>query len=894
MNSVAHSLSKFTSIFCCRNIENFLVTILTSIISFSTIIGQTDSTRNGINYYPKRYYSATRVSIIPKIDGDLNDECWKKGSWSGGFRQWIPVEGASPSNITEIKILYDYENIYAGFKCYDSEPEKMRRIFDSRDRKSGDVIGIAFDSYNDDKTAFEFNLTSAGQKIDVKHIGDNAYDMTWDANWNGASAVFDSGWSAEMKIPLSQLRYINQKDQTWGLYVYRLIDRFQEEDHWQLLPRNASSLVHLFGELDGIADIKPSRQIEISPYLSLKHIPGNVLTKLPNEIYNSLKYGGGLDSKIGVSSNLVLDLTINPDFGQVESDPSELNLTSYETFFNEKRPFFLEGKEIFDFSLGGSQLFYSRRIGQAPRYNYSIQSFEEINYPIQTTILGAAKLTGKTSDGLSVGVIESLSGLERATISSEDTIFKKTVSPYTNYFVGRIRKEYNKANTVIGGMVTSSNKIIHDSYLKDQLYTNSYTGGVDFSHYLKNRTYFIVAKTLFSNINGSRDAMSTLEMENVHRFQRPDATYLSLDTSITNMTGSAGMLSFAKRAGKFRFEVNSSWMSPNLDLNDIGYLRQADLINEGTSLSYVSTVPKGIFRNFTLGMDQNSSWSFGHELVDSRIRLFFNSLLSNMWNFNSYIRRNFLYYDPRILRGGDALLINPYWTFYFSSRTNNSKDLQFQLSYLGNYNEDNLQYLNNLSATIRWLPIRKIRLNGSVSYSDLLQKQQYVLRKNLPVDVISLFGDLRNKIVEFTLRTSIFFTNELSFEYYGSIFLSTGDYSHFKKVLNPHSKQYDQRFYTYSGSEMVLNSSDNNYTVTDLQVGQYNFKDPDFNFGQFRSNMVLKWEYKLGSILYVVWTHDQTSQLLTSQMSQYENFSNLFDTISRNIFMVKFNYWFTL
>ena len=403
-----------------------ILTIIISIISFSVVIAQTDSTKNGVNYYTKRYYSATRTETPPKIDGVLNDECWNLGLWSGGFRQWIPVEGAPPSNHSEIKILYDYENIYAGFKCYDTEPEKMRRIFDSRDRKSGDVIGIAFDSYNDDKTAFEFNLTSAGQKIDVKHIGDNAYDMTWNANWIGASAVFDSGWSAEMKIPLSQLRYINQKDQFWGLYVYRLIDRFQEEDHWQLLPRNAASLVNLFGELNGIRDIKPSRQLEISPYTSLKFVPENALTKLPNESYNSFKYGGGLDSKIGVSSNLVLDLTFNPDFGQVEADPSDLNLTSYETFFNEKRPFFLEGKDIFDFNLAGSQLFYSRRIGQVPKYHPQLQSNELINNPIQTTILGAAKLTGKTSDGLSVGVIESLTDLETATISSEDTLYQKS------------------------------------------------------------------------------------------------------------------------------------------------------------------------------------------------------------------------------------------------------------------------------------------------------------------------------------------------------------------------------------------------------------------------------------------------------------------------------------
>jgi hypothetical protein len=383
-------------------------------------------------------------------------------------------------------------------------------------------------------------------------------------------------------------------------------------------------------------------------------------------------------------------------------------------------------------------------------------------------------------------------------------------------------------------------------------------------------------------------------MENVHRFQRPDAKHLLLDTSITKMTGTAGLVTFGKRAGKFRFEINSSWLSPNLDLNDVGYIRQADLINEGTSVSYVSTVPRSIFRSFTLGIDQNDSWSFGKELVDSRVRLFFNTQLTNKWNFNSYIRRNFSNYDPRILRGGAALVTNPYWTFYLNTRTNTAKDLQLQLSYQGNYNEDKLQMLNSLSASVRWLPVRKIRINGSVSSSDLTEKQQYILKMIPSRDLIYMFGDLRNRTAEFTLSTSIFFTNELSVEYYGSIFLSTGDYSNFKKVIDSHAKNYEQRFYSYTNTEIILNSPENNYSIADLQEGQFNFANPDFNFGQFRSNLVLRWEYKLGSILYVVWTHDQTSQLLTSQMLQAENFSNLFDTLSRNIFMIKFNYWFTL
>lgn len=870
------------------------IAVIILIISYSSIFAQVDTIINGINIYPKSFYSATRTTSFPRIDGLLDDDCWNPGLWAGDFRQGSPIEGVPATQLTKFKILYDYGNIYIGFKCYDSEPEKIRRIYNLRDKYAGDIVGIAIDSYDDDKTAFEFNVTAAGQKIDTKLSGDRVFDISWNAIWVAASAASDSGWTAELKIPLSQLRYIDKKEQKWGLMIWRRLDRNQEDSFWQIIPKNATSMVYLFGELNGINDIRPSRKLEISPYLSLKYIPGNDLTRLPNESYKPFNYGAGLDSKIGVSSNLILDLSINPDFGQVEADPSVLNLTSYETFFEEKRPFFLEGNDIFSFELAGSQLFYSRRIGQAPKYNPLLKNNERMNNPLQTTILGATKLTGKTSDGLSVGVMEIVTGLETASISSSDTLYRRTVNPYTNYFVGRIKKEFNKANTIFGGMFTSSNKIIHENYLKEQLYTNSYSGGLDFIHYMKNKTYYVESKVVLSNINGSKDAMLRLEMENIHRFQRPDATHINLDTSLTRMTGTGGSLSFGKKSGsKFRFNINTSWMSPNLDLNDLGYIRLTDMINQGASLSYVSIVPKGIFRNFALGVDQNASWSFGKELIDSRTKLFFNSQFTNMWNFNSYIRRSLSYYDPRILRGGMALMTNPYWTFYMNTSTSNAKNLQLILSYQNDYNEDNLLIYNNISANLRWFPVKKTILSGSVSYSDLAQKQQYILNKKL-IEMNYLFGDLRNKTFEFTLRASVFFTNELSVEYYASTFLSTGDYTNFKKVFEPHAKDYEQRFYTYPVSDIILNSSENSYSATELNGEKLYFTNPDFNFGQFRSNLVLRWEYNPGSMLYLVWTHDQTNQLLTSYMSQSDNFSNLFGALSKNVFMVKFNFWFTL
>ncbi len=880
-----------TKLFIKRSTFALFILILIS----PDIFSQVDTVINGINIYRKRYYSAERTETAPRVDGRLDDACWQQGAWEGGFIMGSPAEGAPPSQPSAFRIMYDYSNLYVAYKCYDSEPEKIRVISNLRDKYSGDIVGIAIDGFDDDKTALELNLTAAGQKIDTKLTGDRVFDIGWNAVWEGASALSDSGWTAEMKIPLSQLRYFNVEEQKWGLMIWRRLDRNQEDSFWQVIPKNATSMVYLFGELNGIKDIKRARQLEISPYISTKLIPANNLTRLPGQTYNPFVFGGGLDSKAGISSNFILDLSINPDFGQVEADPSELNLTSYETFFAEKRPFFLEGKDIFTFDLAGSQLFYSRRIGQAPRYNPVLDINERINTPLQSTILGAAKLTGKTTDGLSVGVIEVVTGQEEALISSSDTSYRKKVSPLSSYFVGRIKKEYNKATTIVGGMFTSSNKFIGGSDMSGQLYTNSYTGGLDFIHYMKGKTYYAESKFIFSSIDGSDESMYRLQMENVHRFQRPDAGHLLLDNGLNRMTGTGGSFSFGKKSGSnWRFDLNSSWLSPMLDLNDAGYIRLADMISQGSSVSYVTITPKGIFRTYTVGVDQNASWSFGGEPIDLKTRLFFNSQFSNMWNLNSYLRRNFSSYDPRILRGGSALMSNPFYTFFVNASTANAKDLQLTLTYQNDRNEHDLLKYSNISASLRWFLMKKLMLTGTAAYSDMFQKQQYVLSKTSLAEPAYLFGDLKNKTVEITLKPGIFFTNELSLEYYASVFLSTGNYSDFKRVLDPHSRDYSSRFYIYSDPEIDYNATDNSYSVNDVTQGAYNFNNPDFNFGQFRSNLVLRWEYNPGSIFYLVWTHDQTNQVQTGRMSQSENLSDLFGTIARDVFMVKFNFWFSL
>ena len=356
----------------------------------------------------KRIYQTQRLNWkAPKLDGVLSDSCWlEQGSWTSGFRQFMPNNYAAPTRDTEFKILYDNLNIYAAFRCFD-DPDSIEIQSSRRDIMKGDIIGIAFDSYHDLRTAYEFDITAAGCKADLSMIDKN-FHFNWDAVWYGKVAYEDSAWTAEMKIPFSQLRFPDKTEHIWGLHVWRWIDRNKEEDQWNVFHIDATSWPDNFGELHGIRGLQKKRRIELLPYslFSQDIYPreaGNPFTD-----GSDFEYNLGLDGKIGLSSNFTMDFTINPDFGQVEADPSVLNLTAFETFYDEKRPFFLEGKSIFDFTINGNQLFYSRRIGHRPGYSPTLGTNEYAKSPQETTILNALKITGKTQNGLSMGVIQSI------------------------------------------------------------------------------------------------------------------------------------------------------------------------------------------------------------------------------------------------------------------------------------------------------------------------------------------------------------------------------------------------------------------------------------------------------------------------------------------------------
>jgi len=853
-----------------------------------------DTSVNKIPGVNVRNYTTQRLTTPkPVIDGKLDDECWRTGTWASDFTQWIPVEGGKPTYPTEVNILYDDKNMYVAMRAYDKEPDKIQRFAGVRDEFVGDIMGVNFDSYHDHRTGFEFDLTSYGQQIDLVLFNPNNWDLSWNPVWKGKVGMEDSAWVAEMEIPLSQLRYSNEDEQVWGMHMWRWIGRLQEESDWERQTLSNAGVLYNFGELYGIKGLKKSSRLEIMPYAlgqldTYKKDANNPFTQ------DGKTWGGkiGLDAKIGLSSNFTLDLTVNPDFGQVESDPSVMNLSAFETFYEEKRPFFLEGKTIFNYDFDDLSLFYSRRIGHTPFYTVSPEESPYSEAPENTTILDAVKLSGKTADGLSVGLIQSLTANEYAKIDDgEGNRDKITVEPMTNYTVARIQKDYNQGATTFGGMVTSANRFIQDANL-DFLSRNAYTGGLDLLHQWKDKKYFIDARLVGSYIKGSTESMKVLQESSARYYQRPGADYLNHDTTRTQLGGYGGRFKIGKGSGLWKYNTGVRWLSPGLELNDLGYMQISDEINQESNISYFVIQPVSIFRTYTVNLEQFNSWNYNGSYLGSGAHLSFNADFMNKWGIQANIIGHSRQLDTRILRGGPDMLTPPVLLIFGGINSDRSKRISMTLS--GEYQatgDQSAKYFT-LAPEISVRPLNTLKIGLTASYTDNYDQLQYVETKSLTDGNRYILGIIDQTTLALTFRIDYSITPELSIQYYGSPFISKGKYKEFKKVTDPMNTQYENRYTLYPEPELidgVYQLDENRDLVTD-----YTLDNPDFNFHQFRSNLVAKWQIRPGSFLYFVWSSERTGFEQNADATMGESFKQLWGVFPGNIFLVKFNYWFSL
>lgn len=872
----------------------------------------------------QRHYRTTKIATIPpSIDGLLEDEVWKSVDWSSGFIERQPNEGENPKNQTSFKILYDEKNIYIAFRCHDSEPEKIVRRLTRRDGFDGDWVEVNIDSYNDKRTAFSFTINAAGVIGDefITNNGNN-WDSNWNPIWYAKTNIDGEGWTAEMKIPLSQLRFGDKAVHEWGLQFTRYDFRHQERSNWKFIPQNTAGWVSNFGVLEGITDIQPQKQIEIQPYVlaqteTFEEEEGN-----PYLTGSDSKMSVGLDAKIGITNDLTLDLAINPDFGQVEADPAALNLDGFQIFFSERRPFFIENRNIFDFQVtyaeaGGpfqqDNLFYSRRIGSSPHgWAQNVDEDNEyVNTPSNTTILGAAKFSGKTKNGTSIGILESVTQREIASISDGNNERKSLVEPLTSYFVGRVQQDFNKGNTYVGGILTATNRNLEGSYLQDFLHHSAYSGAVDFMHRWKEQSWYVAATGILSAVNGTTDAITNTQSNFEHNYVRTDAEHLSVDTLATSLVGHGGTFRLGKVGGNFKFESGLTWRSPGVELNDIGFMRQADHITQFQWVGYRVVKPSKYLNNWRVNYNHWLVWDFSGRNTHIGFNVNAHAQLKNFWGggMGSFYRHHDV--DTRALRGGPSLRstkgINHWWYVYSDSR----KKVQFNLNGWNFWGAEKSSRSSGFDVSLSAQPTRTLRVSLGPNYQLNKQALQYV--QNIELDngeTRYINGSINNQTFGMSIRVNYTIRPNMTIQFYGQPFISRAEYSSFKYITDANGATFTDRFAVYDGGDELIEPnqttlnqiyySENEYTYyvdenRDNNI-DYEFENPNFNYIQFRSNLVFRWEYIPGSTFFLVWT--QGNNFYEGTENPFESpiltdmTNNLFENTAHNIFLVKFTYRF--
>ncbi len=855
---------------------------------------------------PKKVYTAVFCNPAPPlIDGLGDDSVWEEAETGTGFTQNEPHNGEPATETTTFKIVYDAENLYVLIRNHDRQAHKIISRLTRRDGdEEVDEAGIVLDSYFDRRTGFGFGVTAAGVKQDLifSNDGENE-DNSWDPVWYAKTTIDDSGWTAEMRIPFSQLRFADKPQQIWGLEIYREMPRNAELALWQHIPKDASGIVHFFGELHGLKNLAHPKRIELLPYSVADLSTSRPQPDNPFAPGRSGHFKGGLDGKIGVTSDLTMDFTINPDFGQVEADPSEVNLTAFETFFAEKRPFFIEGKNIFNYrltpgdgDLSMDQIFYSRRIGRTPHREVETADDEYAKAPAHTSILGAFKLSGKTRHGVSIGVLDAVTQHERAEIRRGDETRQESIEPLSNYFVSRLQKDYGAGATSVGMILTGTNRRIADANL-NFLNRAAYTGGIDCRHAWHQQNWMVDVRTACSHIRGHRDALLEAQTASARYFQRPDANHVEVDSARTTLSGSGGSVNIGKvGGGHWRFLLGWIWRTPGLELNDIGYMRQADQKIQVFWGQYRTLKPHGIFREVYANVNQWHFGNFGGDFIGRGANINTSVTFTNSWRINGGISREGRWLVVAALRGGPALYNPPGSNIWYQF----SSDARRKVSFYGGgrryRNDDGISTFKRWFLGVEMRPTAAFSLSVNPSLTLCTDDLQYVDTIATARGPRYLMGRIDQKNLALVMRFDYCLTPNLSIQYYGQPFVAAGQYTRFKSITKPRASVYSDQFETFADDQMQWDEENSQYVIDEDRDGQeeYRFDKPDYNFRQFRSNLVLRWEYTAGSTFFLVWSQGRTGVIEEGRFSYRHDLRDLFNVYPENVFLVKCNYWFSL
>lgn len=806
----------------------------------------------------KRTYSAQSLGVNPppEIDGHIDDPSWDLATWGRDFVEWRPDENTPPSQQTQFRVLYDQKYLYVAIRCFDSVPSRIEKRLSRRDTFSGDRVAIILDTYGDKRNAFAFSVTAAGVKGD-EYVSENGgnFDDSWNPIWYTAAKTDSLGWTAEMKIPFSQLKFGNAPEQQWGFQCSRMVFRENEWSVWQRVPRDAAGMISEFGMIRGLFDIQPQKQLEIQPFVVAQGDTYPAEAGNPFRDGSDLRLNGGLDAKIGITNDLTLDLTVNPDFGQVDADPGAIALDGFQIFFQERRPFFVENKNIFDFRFanGNDNLFYSRRIGRDPQGELQLGEGEFADIPNNTVILGAAKFSGKTRNGWSVGILESVTSRMNAEVNRSGVRGEEVVEPLTNYLVGRVQKDFNDRKSYLGGIFTATNRNLQDDF--NYLRQAAYTAGIDFRHTWKDRNYYLEGNTIASHVKGSPEAMIRTQQSITHLFQREDAGHVSVDSTRTSLSGTGGKFEIGKEGGgNWRYRAGGIWRSPGLELNDVGFLRQADEIIQFSGIERLFLKPSSWYRNMRFELSQFTTYDF--EGNYNRIQYEYEGFISfaNNWWMDTGAAHKPRIFSNTTLQGG------PRWRFseenfaYLFFGSDRSKKFYFTLGHVNSSARENNFAFRRYVVRLDYQPLDALSLSLDTAFSDNPNRTQYVTETDFNGTPRYIMAAIDQKTLSSSFRFNYSLNPNLSIQYYGQPFISRGVYSDYNFVNNPLSESLAERVSWYDDDQ--IEAVGEQYVVDEDGDGEsdYSFDKPDFAFVQFRSNLVLRWEYIPGSEIFLVWS----------------------------------------
>ena len=860
------------------------------------------STRVGLGRGAPVAVAVRAFPDAPRIDGHLDEAVWQQATPISDFTQRDPDEGEPASEQTEVWVLYTDDAMYVGVRAHDSQADEIRGQLTRRDEDSpSDWIGVAIDSYYDRRTAFAFLVNPAGVKRDVYYFDDGDADNSWNAVWDVKTTRDSEGWTAEFRIPFSQLRFQKGQDR-FGFNIYRRIDRLNEEQYWRVPPKGENGFVSRFGELVGLDGVDPPRRVEVLPYMAAT---GDLYNKDPGNPFRAGKDrtgSMGVDLNLGLTSNLTLSATVNPDFGQVEADPAVVNLSAFETFFPEKRPFFLEGIDIFQFGIGlgdgdggNEQLFYTRRIGRAPQGSADRRGGhrEQIG---QTTILGSAKLSGKTPSGWTVGTLASVTAEESASaIDSAGNPFKDVVEPRSSYFVGTLARDFRDGQTQIGIFGTAMNRSLPDQGNLNWLRNRAFSGGLRWSHRFANQTYSLSGWVAGSHVRGSETAIAITQRSSARYYQRPDNEHVTYDPNRTSLSGVAGRLSFGKIAGSTMFSTGVDTRSPGFEVNDMGFQRNADRSISWLWIGQRWLEPGKVFRRFQMNFNAWTAYSYGWERTGTGGNVNGNFTFLNYWRGGFGIGRDLEALSVGALRGGPAFISPGGSNVWASLGSDPRKTFRFGVSSFYGRQDDNSGWSHHAAGNLSWRAATNLDFTIAPSIFRQRDGRQYYTFSNALNQDHYVFGELEQTVTSLTLRADMTFTPNMSLQVYAEPFVAVGDYTTFKEISDPRADTFDDRFNVFS-DEQILDDGEGNISI-DLDgsgQGDIFLGNSDFTVVSFRSNVVLRWEYMLGSTLFFVWQHNRSDDNNNPNYDLTSHVGDIFNAPASNTFVVKINYWLSM